>query len=99
MKKLAKMNPDEIRKGLSGIAGIFTILIAVMAATRLAGKQAKKAGVGILAISASLILIALSIKMIARNRQQRYCKRYYHIRTSYCIIRCPHGDIQITGRR
>lgn len=65
MKKLAKMNPDEIRKGLSGIAGIFTILIAVMAATRLAGKQAKKAGVGILAISASLILIALSIKMIA----------------------------------
>lgn len=65
MKKLAKMNPDEIRKGLSGIAGIFTILIAVMAATRLAGKQAKKAGVGILAISASLMLIALSIKMIA----------------------------------
>lgn len=65
MKKLAKMNPDEIRKGLSGIAGIFTILIVVMAATRLAGKQAKKAGVGILAISASLILIALSIKMIA----------------------------------
>lgn len=65
MKKLAKMNPDEIRKGLGGIAGIFTILIAVMAATRLAGKQAKKAGVGILAISASLILIALSIKMIA----------------------------------
>lgn len=65
MKKLAKMNPDEIRKGLSGIAGIFTILIAVMAATRLAGKQAKKAGVGILAISASLIFIALSIKMIA----------------------------------
>lgn len=61
MKKLAKMNPDEIRKGLSGIAGIFTILIAVMAATRLAGKQAKKAGVGILAISASLILIALTI--------------------------------------
>ena len=65
MTKLAKMNPDEIRKGLSGIAGIFTILIAVMATTRLAGKQAKKAGVGILAISASLILIALSIKMIA----------------------------------
>lgn len=65
MTKLAKMNPDEIRKGLSGIAGIFTILIVVMAATRLAGKQAKKAGVGILAISASLILIALSIKMIA----------------------------------
>ena len=65
MKKLAKMNPDEIRKGLGGIAGIFTILIAVMAATRLVGKQAKKAGVGILAISASLILIALSIKMIA----------------------------------
>lgn len=65
MKKLAKMNPDEIRKGLSGIAGIFTILIVVMAATRLAGKQAKKAGVGILAISTSLILIALSIKIIA----------------------------------
>ncbi len=65
MKKLVKMNPDEIRKGLSGIAGIFTILIVVMAATRLAGKQAKKAGVGILAISTSLILIALSIKIIA----------------------------------
>ena len=66
MKKLAKMNPDEIRKGLGGVAGIFTVLSLVMAATRLAGKNAQTAGIGILAISASLILIVQAIKMIAK---------------------------------
>ena len=66
MKKLAKMNPDEIRKGLGGVIGIFTALSLIMAATRLAGQNAKSAGVGILAISASLILIATAIKIIAK---------------------------------
>lgn len=66
MKKLAKMNPDEIRKGLGGVIGIFTALSLIMAATRLAGKNAQVAGVGILAISASLILIATAIKIIAK---------------------------------
>ena len=66
MKKLAKMNPDEIRKGLGGVIGIFTALSLIMTATRLAGKNAQVAGVGILAISASLILIATAIKIIAK---------------------------------
>lgn len=66
MKKLAKMNPDEIRKGLGGVAGIMTVLAGVMLSTRLAGRNAQVAGTGILAISASLILIAQSIKMIAK---------------------------------
>ena len=66
MKKLAKMNPDEIRKGLGGVVGIFAALSLIMAATRLAGQNAQSAGVGILAISASLILIATAIKIIAK---------------------------------
>ena len=66
MKKLAKMNPDEIRKGLGGVAGIMTVLAGVMLSTRLAGRNAQVAGTGILAISASLILIVQSIKMIAK---------------------------------
>lgn len=66
MKKLAKMNPDEIRKGLSGVAAIMVVLAGVMLSTRLAGQNAQVAGTGILAISASLILIAQAIKMIAK---------------------------------
>lgn len=66
MKKIAKMNPDEIRKGLSGVAAIMVVLAGVMLSTRLAGQNAQVAGTGILAISASLILIAQAIKMIAK---------------------------------
>lgn len=66
MKKLAKMNPDEIRKGLGGVAAIMVVLAGVMLSTRLAGQNAQVAGTGILAISASLILIAQAIKMIAK---------------------------------
>lgn len=66
MKKIAKMNPDEIRKGLGGVAAIMVVLAGVMLSTRLAGQNAQVAGTGILAISASLILIAQAIKMIAK---------------------------------
>lgn len=66
MKKIAKMNPDEIRKGLGGVAAIMVVLAGVMLSTRLAGQNAQSAGVGILAISASLILIATAIKIIAK---------------------------------
>lgn len=66
MKKIAKMNPDEIRKGLGGVAAIMVVLAGVMLYTRLAGQNAQVAGTGILAISASLILIAQAIKMIAK---------------------------------
>lgn len=66
MKKIAKMNPDEIRKGLGGVAAIMLVLSGVMLSTRLAGKNAQVAGAGILAISASLILITSAIKIIAK---------------------------------
>lgn len=66
MKKIAKMNPDEIRKGLGGVTAIMVVLAGVMLSTRLAGQNAQVAGTGILAISASLILIAQAIKMIAK---------------------------------
>lgn len=66
MKKIAKMNPDEVRKGLGGVAAIMVVLAGVMLSTRLAGQNAQVAGTGILAISASLILIAQAIKMIAK---------------------------------
>lgn len=66
IKKLAKMNPDEIRKGLSGLTAVMIVLSGVMLATRLAGKNAQVAGKGILAISASFLLIATAIKQIAR---------------------------------
>ena len=66
IKKLAKMNPDEIRKGLGGLTAVMIVLSGVMLATRLAGKNAQVAGKGILAISASFLLIATAIKQIAR---------------------------------
>lgn len=66
MKKIAKMNPDEIHKGLGGVTAIMVVLAGVMLSTRLAGQNAQVAGTGILAISASLILIAQAIKMIAK---------------------------------
>lgn len=66
IKKLAKMNPDEMRKGLGGLTAVMIVLSGVMLATRLAGKNAQVAGKGILAISASFLLIATAIKQIAR---------------------------------
>lgn len=66
MKKIANMNPDEIRKGLGGVTAIMAVLAGVMLSTRLAGQNAQVAGTGILAISASLILIATAIKIIAK---------------------------------
>lgn len=66
IKKLAKMNPDEMRKGLGGLTAVMIVLSGVMLATRLAGQNAQVAGKGILAISASFILIATAIKQIAR---------------------------------
>lgn len=66
IKKLAKMNPDEMRKGLGGLTAVMIVLSGVMLATRLVGKNAQVAGKGILAISASFILIATAIKQIAR---------------------------------
>lgn len=66
MKKIANMNPDEIRKGLGGVTAIMAVLAGVMLSTRLAGQNAQVAGTGILAISTSLILIAQAIKMIAK---------------------------------
>lgn len=66
MKKIVNMNPDEIRKGLGGVTAIMAVLAGVMLSTRLAGQNAQVAGTGILAISASLILITAAIKMIAK---------------------------------
>lgn len=66
IKKLAKMNPDEMRKGLGGLTAVMIVLSGVMLATRLAGQNAQVAGKGILAISASFILIATAIKQIAK---------------------------------
>lgn len=62
--ELANLDTSAIVAGLPNIIIIFGLLTGLMAATSLAGGNAAKAGIGILAISAALMLISKSIEML-----------------------------------
>ena len=62
--ELSLLKPITIEKSLAVIKRIFESFALVMIASKLAGKHAASAGVGILAMSASLIVIAGAIAII-----------------------------------
>ena len=62
---IANLDFAKVEDNLKTIAVIFGIFAGVMVASKFAGRNAAQAGVGILAMSAALILVVGSMKMLA----------------------------------
>ena len=69
MQTLGKMDVAEINKGLRAIIPILALFALVMVASNLAGKNAAKAGVGILAMSVAMVVLAHAIKQLGSMSQ------------------------------
>lgn len=65
MKQIGKLSQADIAKSGAVIIAMFAIFAGIVAASKFAGKNASKAGVMILAMSASLILIAGAIGILS----------------------------------
>lgn len=64
MRILAKLTPEEMVKGISILTGFMIIVGTLMAVTKLAGKNAEKAGKMILSISTAFVLLAVAMKIL-----------------------------------
>lgn len=62
---IAGMDIDKIKGAMPALITVFGALAAVMIASKFAGKHAMSAGIGIMAISASLIIVIGAMKMLA----------------------------------
>jgi hypothetical protein len=62
----SNMNMGTVLSALLTLLPVMVAMVAIMKATNLAGKHAAKAGVAILAISASLIFIATAIRQLSK---------------------------------
>ncbi len=69
LEKIASLKPDEMRSRMEAFIKIFGMFTLLMVASRMAGKNAAKAGVGILAMSGALIIIVHAIKMMSKISQ------------------------------
>lgn len=66
MQKICDMDPNAIKKGMLGIVVIFGSFILLMRATRKVSGNAAKAGLAMIGISASLLLMIVAIKKIGK---------------------------------
>ena len=66
MMSISKLNVDKIKTNLSAFKIVFGILIGLLAAGRLAGKNAGAGGVGILGMAAAILIIVNAMKKIAK---------------------------------
>ena len=66
LEQVSSMEWGDIKKGLACIAGFGVIIGALIAMSSLAGKNSAKIGIGILGISAAMILMIQTIKMISK---------------------------------
>ena len=64
-KMIADLNLDKAKKNMGAFIVIFGMFAVLMAASKLAGKNAAQGGVGIFFMSAALIEIAIAMKMLA----------------------------------
>lgn len=64
LKKLAKINPSQLAEGLVGFIPIMYVLAEIAIVSKLAGDNILKAGGGILAMSAAIIILGQAIKNI-----------------------------------
>ena len=65
IKTIAMMKPSAYLKGLLGLIPIMAAMYAVLKITQIAGEEAKKAGISVLAIGAALVLMSLAVKVLA----------------------------------
>lgn len=65
LKSFGDLNVAKMRASMDVFSAIFSKFIWLMAVSSLAGKNAARGGLGILAMSAALVLIMISFKMIA----------------------------------
>ena len=66
LQSLAKVNSAQLMQALPAFIIVLGAMTAMMAATRLAGEHAAGAGVGILLISASLLIVARAVKKLSQ---------------------------------
>jgi tape measure domain-containing protein len=69
IETLGKMDSRTITKGLIAIIPILAMFSLVMAASKLAGQNAAKAGVGILAMSVAMVVLIHAMKQLAGMNQ------------------------------
>lgn len=79
IEDIAEIDSNKIMDNLSNFALVFAGLIILMAATKLAGKNAAVAGIGILAISAAIILIIKAVDLLADMDQAGVSKAITNI--------------------
>lgn len=65
IKSIAKLDEGDISKGLTVIAKVEALFVGVVAMTKLAGKNAKEAGVAMLAFSTAILILSGAIAMLA----------------------------------
>ena len=65
IKILAKIDNGDLKKGTNAIAKILTLFAGVIAASNFAGKNAAKAGVGLLAMSGAILLLSGAIIILS----------------------------------
>lgn len=66
LNDVAEFNMTKLESNIGALVTIFGMFILLMAVSRLAGANAAKAGLGIMAMSASLILIITAMKMLSK---------------------------------
>lgn len=64
-KSIAELNVEKAKNNLEAFIMIFGLYSALMLASKLAGKNALRGGLGILAMASSLITLAIAIRMLA----------------------------------
>lgn len=66
VKTIAKMEVDDIKKGLQGMLAFSVVIAILVAITQLAGNDAGSIGGCLLAISAAMLIMVLVVKIMAR---------------------------------
>lgn len=64
-KAIANLDMDKAKSNMEAFIAIFAMYFTMMLASKFAGKHAWSGGVGILAMAASLITLAIAIRMLA----------------------------------
>lgn len=73
-KTIAKMEWSELGKAAVGIAFLGLVVTGLIKATTLAGNKIKSVGIAILSISAAMMILALTAKMIAGMSWEEFKK-------------------------
>ena len=74
LEDLDDINIKKIESNIKGISEIMAMFAGLMIASYFAGANVAKAGIGILAMSAALILVLVAVKMIAKMNENTLTK-------------------------